>query len=115
MKEVTYKCNHTVDPETKEHRKECSQCILNRYLFEQGLKYVALKDEEPNPEYICPHTDEKLVVKNIRELSQKPNVIVKMTLEEVKKDRKMRSSSHFQKEILPTLGKDEQRHHKNKK
>lgn len=38
----------------------------------------------------------------------------KMTRQEIQIDRKKRSTEHFQKDVLPTLGRDEQMHFKNK-
>jgi hypothetical protein len=46
-------------------------------------------------------------------IGQAPSV-GKMSIEAVQADRKQRSTSHFKKDILPTLGKDEQRHFDNK-
>lgn len=38
----------------------------------------------------------------------------KMTRSEIQADRKKRSTEHFKKDVLPTLGRDEQLHFKNK-
>lgn len=115
MKEVIYKCNHAIDPSTKEFRKKCTMCAINLYLVEQGKKYVTVRDEDEIKEFICPHANEPLEVSKVTTQSIAPIVLVKMTVDQVKRDRKQRSSEHFQKQILPTLGKDEQRHHRNKK
>jgi len=41
-------------------------------------------------------------------------MVSKMTVSQIQADRKIRSSKHFQKEILPSLGNDEKQHHTNK-
>lgn len=44
-----------------------------------------------------------------------PTIITKkMTRQEIQIERRKRSSDHFKKEILPTLGRDEKIHHKMK-
>lgn len=47
------------------------------------------------------------------EVQQAP-MVGKMTVSQIQADRQKRSKEHFQKEIRPTLGKDEQIHFNNK-
>lgn len=60
---------------------------------------------------ICPETGES--VKRLGSVVS-GSIGPKMTKEEIKADRKKRSSSHFKKEILPTLPITERVHHKTK-
>ena len=53
------------------------------------------------------------VFEEIKEESNFPTIITKkMSRQEIQVERRKRSSDHFKKEILPTLGKDEKIHHK---
>lgn len=55
------------------------------------------------------------IFEEIKEESNFPTIITKkMTRQEIQAERRKRSSDHFKKEILPTLGKDEKIHHKMK-
>lgn len=47
------------------------------------------------------------------QVQQAPHV-GKMSTSQIQKDRQQRSSQHFKKDILPSLGSDEQTHFKNK-
>lgn len=47
------------------------------------------------------------------QINEAPSV-GKMTREQIQQDRQNRSRQHFKKDILPTLGDDEQKHFNNK-
>ena len=68
-------------------------------------KNIQMSDKD---DYVCMQTGEPL--KLVGE-TMSGHVGPKMTQEQIRVDRKARSTEHFKREIFPTLGKDEQRHH----
>lgn len=72
--------------------------IVHKYVWSQDI------DQQIYPSGLTPVFEE---------INEAPHV-GKMTTAQIQADRKRRSSQHFKKEILPTLGSDEQKHFKNK-
>lgn len=87
------------------HKKECMIC--------DSKGDLQIEVENLNEEiYICAcNKDVKL--KRLGEVFY-GKVGSKMTRQQIQKERKERSSNHFKKEVLPTLGKDEKNHFKKK-
>lgn len=106
-----YKCSDVIDPETKEYRKKCSLCAINMYLSEQGLKHV-----EKEGDHFCPHTNKKLELISVKTELAVPVMGVKMSINEIKKDRSKISTNDFKKNIFPKFekGTTEHRFFKNK-
>lgn len=64
-------------------------------------------DDDNENELSCPHAEGEIKLMGEKMLSYN---FAKLSKEEIKQDRKQRSTEHFKKEIFPTLPKDEQRH-----
>lgn len=82
------------------NRSKCSQCD---YCDSRGNFQMNERDEELQ----CSQ-DENVKIKIMGESCH--SFGTKMNSSQIKADRQKRSDTHFQKEVLPTLGKDEQRH-----
>lgn len=74
-------------------------------------KYIWTNDLEHG---IWPKDDEGVTMTPYHEQIGQAPAVGKMSVQAVQADRKTRSTAHFKKDILPTLGKDEQRHFEQK-
>lgn len=72
--------------------------ITERYIWTSDL------EKENYPEDLQPYFEK---------VNEAP-MVGKMTKDQIRTERKARSTNHFKKEVLPTLGSDEQRHFKKK-
>lgn len=77
--------------------------IVTKYVWSQDI------DNE-----IWPKDAEGYTMMPYYEQIQQAPRVGKMSVSQIQADRKQRSSQHFKKDILPTLGSDEQTHFKNK-
>lgn len=82
-----------------EKRSQCEYCNS------KGDFQLDEKDENLH----CPHNEE-IKIKVMGESASMVFTKEKMTPQQVQKERKARSSEHFKKEILPTLGVAEKIH-----
>lgn len=87
----------------------CSQC-------QKEQKHYVWSDKVEETEHKCTECQTTITHHDVvyEEEIEGPKPLVKMTKQQIKQDRRIRSSQHFQKEILPYLPKQERQHHSKK-